>query len=103
MPFNPDPQTWLPGISTTPDTLNLPLTSFPELAPDEVTGTGKDFRKIYWALIDGLHDLIVEKPQADRPIKVTVRRSTNELGNRLIRNYSFTFELTKTGIDVSPE
>lgn len=107
MAFSPSPNLWIPGITTAPTTsvtgLVLPYQSFPELTPSEITGPTSDIRKIMFALIDGLHDILNSKPVADRPAKIIATRITGERDEVVLRQYRFDFELSKTGIEVIGE
>jgi len=107
------PSAWLgDGYSADSDSdsiqLNIPelLTSLNYRDADPETG---DIGKLLHALLDGVYGKLKEKseglPQEDRPTRFVFSRGTslNDSTGLITKNFSFTFTLKASEIEVAPE
>lgn len=105
MAFDPIPTAVIASWSEDGTTASFPIASVPELTAAEADAVTGDSRKIQYALIDTFYQWYIALAVADRPSKLSISRSTfdNNTTGDLQRNYTFSFQLTPTGIDVSSE
>jgi hypothetical protein len=111
MAFNKSPQDWIDGIVSieddhvTPESLVIPLSSIPELTSAEVNDTTGDIRRLLFAVVDSFYQAWNAKPNADRPVRMTVSRQTtvNDALGTTTRNYTFSFAISTGSIEVAPE
>lgn len=105
MAFDPAPNAWIPSWSEDGTTISIPIASLPELTADEADGTTGDIRKVLFALADKIFDHWNSLPTADRPAKMTVRRTTitNDAAGTQDRSYTFTFTTAASSEDVVAE
>lgn len=107
MAFSKNPTDWIDGICTadTQTTLKMDMDNFPELTADEVEGSGKDIRRVLFALIDALADTWYATPDADRPTQMQIYRSPqiDAQTGRVTRNYTFQFTTSIGSEEVEDE
>jgi hypothetical protein len=103
--FDKTPNTWLPGITVENNNLVIPLSVIPELQSSEVVGSNADIRKVMFALVDMLYNRWNSTLQADRPVRMSITRSTqfNDLSGATTRNYTQQFQVSPLGIEVVNE
>ena len=77
----------------------------PELTDAETNATTGDFRRLMYGLSEGLYQKYNAIPDADKPTKLIIGRSTTENSNtgEFSRTYSFQFQLDATGFEVADE
>lgn len=77
----------------------------PELTDAETDAASGDFRRLMYGLMEGLYQKYTDIPEADRPTKLLIGRSTteNSTTQEFSRTYSFQFQLDATGFEVADE
>lgn len=113
MAFNKNPNNWIPGITVgfvgdpveDEDSLVIPLSSIPELTPNEVTGPSADIRRVIFALSEAIYQSWNSKLTADRPVRMTLGRTTttNDAAGLTNRNYNFAFNIEAANVEVANE
>ena len=80
-------------------------TILPELTDAETNATTGDFRRLMYGLLEGLYQKYVDIPDADKPTKLILARSTSEnsVTQEFSRTYSIQFQLDATGFEVADE
>ena len=104
MAFNPAPNNWIPNWDETTGTISVPVATFPQLTNAEAHETTGDIRKVLFAINEQLALRWTAIAQADRPAKMTITKTqTLDAVGNIVVNYSHTFVLTPTTIDVTAE
>lgn len=112
MAFSKTPTDWIPGIAhatagsaVAENSLVIPMTSLPELTQAELTGSGADIRRVLFAISEAVFQSWNNKPTADRPVRMTLSRTTtvNDALGVTNRNYAFAFAIESASVEVAPE
>ncbi len=103
MAFNPAPTAWIPSYTSDGTNLTIPRASLPGLTTAEAHTSTGDIRSIALSLIDRLFQVYNASATADRPARMTLRRSTTESGGTVRRAYTVEFQLDSAVADVAAE
>jgi hypothetical protein len=107
MAFNPAPTLFFgTSYSENGTVLSIPISGIPELSAAEADAASGDSRKLIWALIDHLCTVYTSLASASRPSKMRLQRSYGQVdpatGN-FTANYSMSFNLTASGLEMADE
>jgi hypothetical protein len=105
MAFNPAPNSWIASWNADATHVQIPIASLPELLAEEADALEGDFRKCLFAILDQVWDHWNLLPEADRPLKMVMRRQTitdDEAGTQ-DRSYTVTFTTANTTEEVVSE
>lgn len=105
MAFAATPNAWLENWSEDGTEITVPIATFPELTAGEADATTGDIRKIVYALMEKLYNEFNERAAADRPVKMTINKSSsyNQATGRLTVSYGVNLELALSGAEVAAE
>jgi hypothetical protein len=103
MAFNPAPNTWFENWSEDGSDITVPIATFPEMTAAEADGDTGDIRKVWYAMVAKMYADWLSLATADRPVKMTMTRSSSLVGDNLTLVFNFTFYNTVTGQEVLNE
>jgi len=85
--------------------VTFPIASVPELTAAEADADTGDIRKVLFALLDQIADVWYDQETADRPVNMTIFRSssTDPETGEVTRNYQIQFNLAVGAIEVVDE
>lgn len=103
--FDKTPTTWIPAWSENGTDITVPISSIPQLTAAEADAVTGDIRKILFALLDKVTNVHNALPEADRPVKMRITRSTsvNDQTGGMTRAYQIAFDLQTTAEEVADE
>ena len=92
MAFDKTPTSWIANWSEDGTDISVPIASFSELTAAEADGTTGDIRDIVFAIIQHLYTTYNALATADRPDKLTIKKTAtyNSVYNKLTNRYTFT-------------
>ncbi len=93
------------GYASNGSNITLPIAGFPELTSGEADATTGDSRKVLYAVLDKVQKAIAALPDADKPVRLNVTRSTTapNAANQFVVSFNVAFTLSAAGADVADE
>jgi hypothetical protein len=107
MAFNPSPTGYYPGIVTLASGASVPTSGvfFPYSGLESYNAsTSGDVRQLVYSLIEPVADEYLSLATADKPTQMTVSRTATVPSDNVLRKtYTFTMNLSFSGLSVVPE
>ena len=99
------PAQWVADWSEDATNITIPIASIPEITAAEADGTTGDMRKCIYALLAKFYAFWLTIAVADRPVNMTIYRSTstNDVTGEITQTFQIQFKITNTGTEVADE